>query len=388
MERHSEIKGKALYFLLFLWTLWFLNMSVRTIFSPIMPLIEDEFMIRHARASSIFMFQSLGYAISSFFFAGFYSGRFGYKRSIALSLGITSFVLFLTSFTKVFSVFYIFAFILGFATGIYLPAAIPLITEYFTQNKWSKSVAIHDTGAPISIVSTPLIVLFILQFYTWRGVFVVLAVFFLASALIFYSISDEMKIGRSERVSVRNLIKIRSFWTLSIIWGFAAGANIGLYLIVPLFLTKELSVSIEYANSLLGISRVGGIGVAVLIGFFVDRIHLRKTMFAMLFLSGLFTVLTGVVPVRFIGFSLFFEGILVTGFFPLAVVAITKIFSREMRSMAAGIVLAYTVVFGVGLIPYLIGLSGDLLSFRFGICLLGISVSLISLLIFSLKELG
>jgi MFS family permease len=388
MERYSEIKGKALYFLLFLWTLWFLNMSVRTIFSPIMPLIEDEFMIRHARASSIFMFQSLGYAISSFFFAGFYSGRFGYKRSIALSLGITSFVLFLTSFVKVFSAFYIFAFILGFATGIYLPSAIPLITEHFTENRWSKSIAIHDMGAPISIFSTPLIVLFFLQFYTWRGVLVVLAVFFLASTLTFYSISDEMKIGRSERVSVRNLFNIRSFWALSIIWGFAAGANIGLYLIIPLYLTKELSVSIKYANSLLGISRLGGIGVAVLIGFLVDRLHLRKTMFAMLFLSGLFTVLTGVVPVRFIGFSLFFEAILVTGFFPLAVVAITKIFSREMRSMAAGIVLAYTVVFGVGLIPYLLGLSGDLLSFRFGICLLGISVSLVSLLIFSLKELG
>jgi MFS family permease len=388
VERHSEIKGKALSFLLFLWTLWFLNMSVRTIFSPILPLIEDEFMIHHARASSIFMFQSMGYALSSVFFAGLYSGRFGYKRSIALSLVITSFVLFLTSFVKVFSAFYFFAFILGFATGIYLPSVIPLITEYFTENRWSKSIAIHDTGAPISIFSTPLIALCILQFYTWRGVLVVLAVFLLVSALIFYSISDEMKIGRSERLRAKNLFKIRSFWAMSIIWGFAAGANIGLYLIVPLYLTKELSVSIAYANSLLGISRLGGIGVAVLIGFLVDRLHLRKTMFAMLFLSGLFTILTGVAPVRFIGFSLFFEAILVTGFFPLAVVAVTKMFSREMRSMATGMILAFTVIFGVGFIPYLLGLSGDLLSFRFGICLLGIFVSLASLLIFSLKEIG
>jgi hypothetical protein len=44
---------------------------------------------------------------------------------------------------------------------------------------------------------------------------------------------------------VRNLFNIRSFWALSIIWGFAAGANIGLYLIIPLYLTKELSVSIK-----------------------------------------------------------------------------------------------------------------------------------------------
>jgi MFS family permease len=333
------------------------------------------------------MFQSLGYALSSVFFAGFYSGRFGYKRSIALSLGIPSLVLFLTSFIKVFSAFYIFAFILGAASGIYLPSVIPLITEYFTENRWSKSIAIHDTGAPISIFSTPLIVLFFLQFYTWRGVLVVFAIFFLASALIFYSISEEIKIRHSERMRLRNLFKTRSFWAMSIIWGFAAGANMGLYLIVPLYLTKELSVSIEYANALLGTSRLGGIGVAVLIGFLVDRLHLRKTMFVMLFLSGLFTVLTGVAPVRFIGFSLFFEAILVTGFFPLAVVAVTKMFNREMRSMATGMILAFIVIFGVGFVPYLLGLSGDLLSFRFGICLLGIFVSLSSLLIFALKEL-
>ena len=127
--------------------------------------------------------------------------------------------------------------------------------------------------------------------------------------------------------------------------------------------------------------------MAVLCGFLVDRFSLRKLMFAMLFLSGLFTVLTGVVPVRFVGFSLFFQAIFVTGFFPLGLVAITKMFSSEMRSMATGITLAFMVIFGGGLVPYLLGFSGDLLSFRFGISLLGILVSLSSLLIFSLKEL-
>jgi MFS family permease len=386
VERHSELKGKALLFLLFLWILWFLNMSARIIFSPILPLIEDEFMIRHARASSIFMFQSMGYA-SSVCFAGFYSGRFGYKRSIALSLAISSFVLFLISFVKVFSAFYIFSFILGFATGIYLPAAILLITEYFAENNWGKSIAIHDSAASISIFSTPFILLFFLHFCAWRGVFEVFAVVFLISAIIFYSISDEIKIRHSQKIRLGNLLKTQCLWATIIIWIFASGANIGVYLIVPLYLTKELSLSIEYANSILGTSRLGGIGVAVLCGFLVDRFSLRKLMFAMLFLSGLFTVLTGVASARFMGVSLFFQAIFATGFFPVALVAATKMFSRETRSMATGIILAFSVIFGGGLTPYLLGFAGDLLSFRFGISLLGILVSLSSLLIFSLKEL-
>jgi NNP family nitrate/nitrite transporter-like MFS transporter len=332
------------------------------------------------------MFQSMGYA-SSVCFAGFYSGRFGYKRSIALSLAISSFVLFLISFVKVFSAFYIFSFILGFATGIYLPTVIPFITEYFAENNWNKSIAIHDSAASISIFSTPLIILFFLHFCTWRGVFEVFAIAFLISAMIFYSISDEIKIVHSEKRRLSNLLKKQSLWATIIIWTFASGSNTGLYLIVPLYLTKELSLSIGYANSILGTSRLGGIGVAVLCGFLVDRFSLRKLMFVMLFLSGVFTVLTGVAPVRFIGFSLFFQAIFVTGFFPVGLVTVTKMFSRETRSMATGIILAFSVIFGSGLVPYLLGFAGDLLSFRFGISLLGILVCLSSLLIFSLKEL-
>jgi MFS family permease len=77
----------------------------------------------------------------------------------------------------------------------------------------------------------------------------------------------------------------------------------------------------------------------------------------------------------------------VTGFFPLALVAVIKMFGREMKSMATGIIMAFSGIFGFGLIPYLLGFAGDLLSFRLGISLLGILVSLSSLLIFSLKEL-
>jgi NNP family nitrate/nitrite transporter-like MFS transporter len=386
VERHSELKGKALLFLLFLWILWFLNVSARTIFSPILPLIEDEFMIRHARASSIFIFQSMGYA-SSVCFAGFYSGRFGYKRSIALSLAITSFALFLLSFIKTFSAFYLFSFILGLASGIYLPSVLPFITEYFVENKWGKSIAIHDSAASISIFSTPLVILFFIHFCTWRGVLEVLAVALMISAVIFYSISDEIKIRHSQKIRLGNLLKTQFLWVMIIIWVFAAGANIGVYFIVPLYLTKELSLSIGSANSILGMSRLGGIGVAVLCGFLIDRFNLKKLMFAMLFLSGICTILVGVVPAGFIGFSLFFQAIFMAGFFPAALVTVTKMFSSETRSVAIGIILAFSVIFGGGLVPYLLGFAGDLLSFRFGISLLGILVSLSSLLIFSLKEL-
>ena len=110
--------------------------------------------------------------------------------------------------------------------------------------------------------------------------------------MIFYCISDEVKIRHSETKNrFGDLIKRRSLWTIGIIVLFSAGANMGIYLITPLYLTKELLLSIDYANTILGISRFGGIGVAIFCGFLADKISLRKIMFIMVLISGILTVL-------------------------------------------------------------------------------------------------
>jgi NNP family nitrate/nitrite transporter-like MFS transporter len=386
VEHHKELKGQALLFLLFLWFLWFCNLGVRIIFSPILPLVEDEFAVSHARAGSIFIFQSIGYGLSMFF-SGFYSGRTGYKKSIVLSLLISSAVCLLIPFVKVFSAFYLFSFVLGFSTGIYLPSVMPLITEYFDEKNWGKSIAIHDSGASISIFSMPFLALFLLQFFKWRGIFEVFAVIFLLSAVIFYFSSDEFNIRHSEKTKLGDLIKRRSLWIMAILWMFAAGANMGIYFIVPLYLTKELSLSIGYANTLLGLSRFGGIAVAILCGFLVDRFSLRKMIFMMVLLTGIFTVFMGIASVRYVGIFLFFQALVVTGFFPLGLVSMARMFSREVRGLATGLTLTIGVTCGGGLMPFFLGLSGDLLSFRFGISILGIAVILSSGLIFALKEI-
>lgn len=380
------MRGKGLAFLFFLWFLWFINFGIRIIFSPILPLIEDEFMISHARASSIFLFMSVGYAISMLL-SGFYAGRFGYKRSIVLSLCISSFIFFLIPFVKVFSVLYIFSFILGFSTGTYLPSAIPLITEYFAEKDWGKTIAVHDSATSIGIFCTPFIALLILRFVKWRGIFEVFAVVFLISAIAFYLIGDEVKFRHSQKIVISNLIKKRYLWIMGILWTFSAGATLGIYFVIPLYLTKELSFSIEYANTILGISRVGGIGISILAGFFIDKINLRKGIFIMMLIAGILTVLIGSAPVRFIGILLFLQTICLTGFFPAGTVSIARMFSRETRGMAAGIIFTISVMLGGGLMPYLLGLSGDHLGFRFGFFVLGILLSLSSLLTFSLKEL-
>lgn len=386
MGRYSNLRGKALLFLLFLWLIWFVNFSVRIIFSPILPLVEDEFMVNHAQASCIFIFLSAGYGIAVVF-SGLFSGRIGYKKSIVLSLLLLSLVTFLIPLVQKFFLLYIFAFVLGLSVGFYLPAAIPLITEYYVEKDWGKAIAIHDTGASSAIFATPFIALFLLHFFPWRGIFVVFAFIYIACAILFCYASTEIKITNPPKAVFSKLIRIKSLWLMSIIWVFGAGANLGIYSIIPLYLTKELQLDIGYANTILGISRLGAVFVAIACGFLIDRFNLRKIMFLVLIITSILTVLLGLVSVRYIGIVLFLQAFFVTAFFPVGLVALAKTFNRKMRSLATGIILAVSILFGGGILPYMLGVSGDMISFRLGITILGIFVALASTLIFHLKEL-
>ncbi len=385
MERYSNLRGKALLFLLFLWFLWFTNFSIRIVFSPVLPIIEDEFMINHARASSIFLFLSVGYSLAMIV-SGLLSSKLGFKKTIMFSLAFVILVSSLISLVHNFLLLFLFAFVLGFSIGLYLPSAISLITEYYSEKNWGKAIAIHDTGASSAIFAIPFIVLGLLQLFPWRGIFLVFSCTVLICLAIFHLVSVEIKMSNPPQAMFRNIIKIQSLWLISAIWVFSAGANLGIYSITPLYLTKELHLSIGYANTILGISRLGSVGVAVACGFLIDRVNLRKFKFFVLIITGILTVLLGLVSVKYIGIVLFLQASFVTGFFPIGLVAIAKIFTREMRSLATGIVIAISMALGGGIIPYLLGISGDLFSFRSGIIILGVLVTLVSTLPFRLKE--
>jgi hypothetical protein len=61
--------------------------------------------------------------------------------------------------------------------------------------------------------------------------------------------------------------------------------------------------------------------------------------------------------------------------------------SYRKKGVATGFIFGCGVLVGWGITPYLLGLSGDLVSFKFGILVLGIGTIMASRLVFLLKEL-
>lgn len=344
-------------------------------------------MISHGQSSSIFIFLSVGYGVAVIV-SGLFSGKAGYKRSIIFSLALLGLVSLLIPVVYNFLLLSTFAFVIGFSVGLYIPSVIPLITEYYSVNNWGKAIAFHDTAASAAIFAIPFVVLSLLDLFPWRGIFVVFGCIFLACSVLFTFASSEVRIANPSKSTFKDIIKIPSLWLMATIWIFGAGTNLGIYSIIPLYLTKELHLDIVYANTVLGISRLGAVGAAIACGFIVDRFDLRHVLFVIMTVASIFTVLLGMVPVKYIGIMLFLQASFAMGFFPIGLVAIARMFNREMRSLATGIILAAAIVFGGGIMPYLLGVSGDLYSFGLGIILLGISTALLSTLVFRLKGLG
>jgi len=384
--RYSAIKGKALLLLLFLWFLWFMNFSARTIFSPLMPLIEDEFAIHHARASGFFVFNALGYGIA-LFFSGIFSGRCGYKRSILLSLVMAAGTFFLIPFVKSFIFLCGLSFVLGLASGIYLPSIIPLITRYYDPRSWGKAIAIHDSAASVSIFAVPFIAMFLLNFFDWRQIFNVFGVVSIPCILVFTLTVTELKTSPPRDRVHDHLFRRRSLWIIALLWIIASGNNLGIYFILPLYLIKELHLDSVYANQIFGFSRIGGVFVAIGVGFIVDRYSLKTTMRILVLLTGILTLLLTFTHGRALEISLFLQAAVGFGFFPVGLVTISKIFPEEWRSQATGYIITLGVIFGMGIIPYLLGIAGDYLGFRYGIAVLGSLAILSSGLICHIREI-
>lgn len=360
-----------IFFLLLFWSLWYVNFSARTVISPLLPIIEDEFAISHAVAGSIFSFLSIGYTIT-LLLSGVLSPRIGYKRSIALGLLILMTSLFCLRYTTTYASLAVASLFIGLGAGIYLPSAIPLITAVFGREHWGKAIAFHETAASFSVFSIPLLTAIALRFINWRTIFFILSAACLIVCTFFCIFSPDPSPQKGKRVQFSSVLRRRDFWIMAILWVFAASCALGLYNVIPLFLVKENGMSLETANTIFGFSRIGGFFVAITAGFLVDRYRAKKILFLVILFTGLSTMSLALVQtIPFLVVMLFIQATIYPAFFPVALVAMSRLTDFNERSIFTGTTIAIGVIFGMGLTPVILGAVADVWNFKVGIFALG-----------------
>ena len=369
------------------WSLWFLNYSSRTVFSPLLPLIEENFLLSHGQAGGLFTSLAIGYGVSVLV-AGRFASVWGCKRIVAVSSIGIGFVFVLLQWADRYLVFQGVFFLLGLATGSYSPAMIPIIAETYDSRHWGKVLGIYDTAASSSVFVVPLLVTFGLHFLSWRTFLLVFPIAAFLLPVVFWKVAIEPKpIVSFQRGRTLDLFKRRSVWVLGLLWVAASASYSGLYSILPLFLITERGLVFDHANTLIGISRAGGFLFSIASGFLVDRYGYRILIIFSLLSTGLSTIVLAIAPnLTVLMIGLILQGTLSNVFFPAGLAAIPHLNPPSDRPMATGLVFFLAVIFGTGAPPLLLGVTADYFSFQIGILGLGIFISLSPLVLRFLKK--
>jgi NNP family nitrate/nitrite transporter-like MFS transporter len=380
MWKRGKRKEMKLLPLFVFWGLWFLNFSTRAVFSPLLPLIEDTLSLSHGEAGGLFTSLGIGYSLT-LLIAGRFASVWGYKRTIVAGYIGVGLVFLVLQWAESYFAFHMLFFLLGVATGTYLPAIMPIITDTYPPRNWGKVIGFHDSAASLSVFFIPIFVALGHRLFSWRILLLVLGAASLLLPIYFWKVSIEPKgEGSQQKGRILDLFKRRTTWIIGFVWIFAAGSALGLYSILPLYLIRERGIDFHFANTLFGISRVGGVFVSILSGFLIDRYGYRTMLMLSLVTTGLSTIglsLSSTLPMILV--TLILQATLSLTFFPAGLAAISNLTPLSERSMAIGVAVSIGVIFGMGGAPFVLGLIADSYSFQVGIIWLGILTTLSSL---------
>jgi NNP family nitrate/nitrite transporter-like MFS transporter len=278
-------------------------------------------------------------------------------------------------------------FLLGISAGTYLPSGISTVTSLVNPKHWGKAVAIHEIAPNLSFVLTPLLAEMLLHWFIWRNILFLIGIFSVIMGFVFIHVGKGGNfLGESPNFSsIKSIIEIPAFWILIFLFGLAITGSLGIYNMLPLYLVTEHGLSQEWANSLVGISRISTIGMAFLSGWATDRLGPKTIMVSVFLITGVLTLLLGIVSTNWIAIVVFLQPMLAVCFFPAGFAALSSISTPENRNVAISLTIPIAFVIGGGAIPALIGIMADKGYFAWSISLTGALIMIGFFLSFFLK---
>ncbi len=359
--------------LLYLAAIHFLNVLSRIVLAPLMPTIERELNIGHGEAGSLFLFISLGYS-AGLLGSGFLSSRFAHRRTITLSSITVGGSLLAVSLSDTLWGIQSGLILLGLSAGLYFPSGIATLTAMVSSKDWGKALGIHQVAPNLAFVAAPLLAEGLMLWFSWRGVIALLGGTTVVAGVAFTrfvrggAFSGEAPSTKTLRV----LLTQPSFWIMVTFFSIGLGAYLGVYTMLPLYLVAEEGLERDWANTLVALSRIAGLGAVFLAGWATDQLGHRRALGAGFLATGMATVLLGMVHGGWIIPVLFLQPMLATCFLPAGLTALSRIGPPQVRNVAVSLTITIAFLLGAGAIPAGIGVMGEKGFFSLGIVLVGV----------------
>ena len=358
--------------ILFLTLIFFLNFLARVIMAPLLPPIEKDLGLSHGGAGSFFFLISVGYFIA-LMCAGFISSRLTHRKTVYVSSFTCGCALLAVSLSTNLLSIRIALLFLGVASGIYLPSGIAIITSLASSRHWGKALAIHELAPNLGLVGAPLIAEALFLWVPWRGVLCILGIACFVAGLAFarFGRGGDFPGKVPSFQSLKILLGERSIWIIIALFSLGVGASMGIYAMLPLYLIVERGMEQGWANTLIALSRIPGVGMAFLSGWAADRLGAKRTLAGILLLNGLMTIWLGMMPSTWIILIVFLQPMVAGSFFPAGFAALVLASPEKVRDTAVSFTIPFAFLVGGGAIPIWIGIMGDAGMFSIGITTVG-----------------
>ena len=352
--------------------IFLLNFLSRVVLAPLLPVIEKELSLDHTAAGAFFTMIALGYAMG-IFGSGFISARITHRRTIALAAVACGCAFFLIAASHTLWMIRLGLFLVGVSTGLYLPSGITTITSSIQSAHWGKAIAVHELAPSLAYITAPLLVEALLIFFPWQAILALIGGASLLLGLTFLRLGPGGDFtGEAPTLgNIRLLTGRPSFWIMTILFCLAIASSIGIYSMMPLYLVAERGIDRSTANTLLGLSRIPLIAIALVSGWISDRIGPKPTIAAVILFNGLAAILLGALPGRWVVLMVFLQPMLTVCFFPAGFTVLSQIVAPRARNLSVSLTIFIAYLTGAGLIPTLLGIFGDAGMFGISFILLG-----------------
>jgi NNP family nitrate/nitrite transporter-like MFS transporter len=358
--------------LLLLTSIFFVNFLSRIVLAPLMPRVKSDLALSNAEAGTLFFLISLGY-FTTLLASGFISSRLTHRRTIICSSIASGLALLYTSFNSDLWGMRLGLIALGVAAGPYIPSGLATLTTLIKPRHWGKAIAIHEMAPNLSFVLAPVVAEIFLLWFSWRTVFLVLGIGALSLALVF------IRFGRGgdfcgESVgysSFRHILANPSFWIMVVLFSLGISSTLGIYTMLPLYLVTDHGMDLNWANTLIAVSRIAGLVMALVGGWATDNFGPKQILRFVFVLAGTMTIFIGLASSSWVAVAVFLQPVMAVCFFPAGLAALSMVSSVKERSITISLTVPVAFLIGGGAAPTLIGVIGDFHSFGWGIALVG-----------------
>ena len=212
--------------------------------------------------------------------------------------------------------------------------------------------------------------------FSWRGVLGVLGLAAVAVGTAF------IRFGRGgvfpgeppSPKNLRMLLALPSLWIVMALFSMGIGVALSVYAMLPLYLVAEHGFDRTLANTLVGLSRVAGLGVVFVAGWLADRFGSKRTLGGVFLATGMATILLGLARKMWVIPAMFLQPLLACCFFPAGLVALSRIAPPQFRNLAVSLTIPVGFLIGGGAMPAGVGILGERGFFALGFMLVGLLV--------------